>query len=48
MDKYNAANAMSESTKEEIRSKSAALKEASKELDHFHKKHMRIFRRESF
>ena len=38
MDKYNAANAMSESTKEEIRSKSAALKEASKELDHFHKK----------
>ena len=38
MDKYNAANAMSESTKKEIRSKSAALKEASKELDHFHKK----------
>ena len=38
MDKYNAANAMGESTKDEIRSKSAALKEASKELDRFHKK----------
>ena len=34
---------MSESTKEEIRSKSAALKEASKELDHFHKKRICVY-----
>lgn len=38
MDKYNAANAMSENTKEEAKAKAAALKEASKELDKFNKK----------
>lgn len=37
-DAYNAANAMPETTKEEIKAKNAALKEASKELDRFHKK----------
>lgn len=38
MDKYNEANAMSESTKEEASLKTQKLKEASKELDTFHKK----------
>ena len=38
LDKYNEANAMSENTKEEARIKAAKLKEASKELDTFHKK----------
>lgn len=38
MDKYNEANAMSESTKEEAILKAQKLKEASKELDTFHKK----------
>ncbi len=38
MDKYNEANAMSESTKEEASLKAQKLKEASKELDTFHKK----------
>lgn len=38
LDKYNEANAMSENTKEEAKIKSAKLKEASKELDTFHKK----------
>ena len=38
MDKYNEANAMSESTKEEASLKAQKLKEASKELDIFHKK----------
>ncbi|MGN0469025.1 MAG: MFS transporter [Acutalibacteraceae bacterium] len=38
MEKYDAANAMPESTKEQIKAKNAALKEASKELDNFHKK----------
>ena len=38
MDKYNAANAMPEDTKENIKAKSAALKASSKELDTFHKK----------
>ena len=38
LDKYNEANAMSENTKEEAKIKVAKLKEASKELDTFHKK----------
>ena len=38
LDKYNEANAMSEDTKEEAKIKAAKLKEASKELDTFHKK----------
>lgn len=38
LDKYNKANAMSEDTKEEAKIKAAKLKEASKELDTFHKK----------
>lgn len=38
LDKYNEANAMSENTKEEAKIKAAKLKEASKELDTFHKK----------
>ncbi len=38
LDKYNEANAMSESTKEEANLKATKLKEASKELDTFHKK----------
>lgn len=38
LDKYNEANAMSESTKEEAKIKAVKLKEASKELDTFHKK----------
>ncbi len=38
LDKYNEANAMSESTKEEAKIKASKLKEASKELDTFHKK----------
>lgn len=38
LDAYNAANAMAESTKEERKAKSAALKAASKELDRYNKK----------
>lgn len=38
LDKYNEANAMSENTKEEATLKATKLKEASKELDTFHKK----------
>lgn len=38
LDAYNAANAMPETTKEERKAKTAALKAASKELDAFHKK----------
>ena len=38
LDKYNEANAMSENTKEEATLKAVKLKEASKELDTFHKK----------
>lgn len=38
MDRYNAANAMSESTAEEAKMKKTALKEAQKELDNFNKK----------
>lgn len=38
LDKYNEANAISENTKEEAKIKAAKLKEASKELDTFHKK----------
>lgn len=38
LDKYNEANAMSENTKEEAKIKAQKLKEASKELDTFHKK----------
>lgn len=38
LDKYNEANAMSENTKEEANLKATKLKEASKELDIFHKK----------
>ena len=38
LDKYNEANAMSENTKEEANLKATKLKEASKELDTFHKK----------
>lgn len=38
MDAYNKANAMPETTKEEMKAKSVALKAASKELDTFHKK----------
>lgn len=38
MDKYNEANAMSENTKKEAKLKAQKLKEASKELDTFHKK----------
>lgn len=38
MDAYNTANAMPETTKEEMKAKSVALKSASKELDTFHKK----------
>ena len=38
LDKYNEANAMSENTKEKAKIKAAKLKEASKELDTFHKK----------
>lgn len=38
LDKYNEANAMSEDTKEKAKIKAAKLKEASKELDTFHKK----------
>lgn len=44
LDKYNEANAMSENTKEETKIKAVKLKEASKELDTFHKKPMIIFR----
>ncbi len=38
MDRYNAANAMPESTAEEAKTKNTALKEAQKELDNFNKK----------
>lgn len=38
MDRYNAANAMPESTAEEAKMKKTALKEAQKELDNFNKK----------
>lgn len=38
LDKYNEANTMSENTKEEAKIKAVKLKEASKELDTFHKK----------
>ena len=38
VEEYNRANAMGESTKEEIKAKNAALRKASKELDNFHKK----------
>lgn len=38
LDKYNEANAMSEDTKEEAKIKAVKLKEASRELDTFHKK----------
>lgn len=38
LDKYNEANAMSENTKEEAKIKAIKLKEASRELDTFHKK----------
>lgn len=38
MDRFNAANAMDESTREEMQKKDRALKEASKELDRFHRK----------
>lgn len=38
MDEYNRANAMGESTDEEVKQKTAALKKATKELDAFHKK----------
>lgn len=38
MDRYNEANAMSESTKQEAKIKAEKLKAASKELDEFHKK----------
>lgn len=38
MDRYNAANAMPESTAEEAKMKKTALKEAKKELDNFNKK----------
>lgn len=38
LDKYNEANAMSENTKKEAKIKAIKLKEASKELDTFHKK----------
>ncbi len=38
MDSFNRANAMSENTREEMQLKDKAIKEASKELDRFHKK----------
>lgn len=38
MDRYNAANAMPESTAEEAKMKKTAFKEAQKELDNFNKK----------
>lgn len=38
MDRYNAANAMPESTPEEAKMKKTALKEAQRELDNFNKK----------
>lgn len=38
MDRYNAANAMPESTAEEAKLKKTALKEAQRELDNFNKK----------
>lgn len=38
MDRYNAAKAMDESTKAAAKAKAQAMREASKELDHFHKK----------
>ena len=38
MDRYNAANAMPESTAEEAKMKKTALKDAQKELDNFNKK----------
>lgn len=38
MDSFNRANAMSENTREEMQMKDRAIKEASKELDRFHKK----------
>lgn len=38
MDRYNAANAMPESTAEEAKMEKTALKEAQKELDNFNKK----------
>ncbi len=38
MDRYNAANAMPESTAEEAKMKKTALKEAQRELDNFNKK----------
>ena len=38
MDRFNAANAMDESTREEMQKKDRAIKEASKELDRFHRK----------
>ena len=38
MDKYNEANALPENTKEQAQLKLARLKEASRELDLFHKK----------
>lgn len=38
MDRYNAAKAMDESTKAAAKAKARAMREASKELDRFHKK----------
>ncbi len=38
MDRYNAAKAMDESTKAAAKAKAQAMREASKELDRFHKK----------
>lgn len=38
MDRYNAAKAMDESTKAAAKAKTQAMREASKELDRFHKK----------
>lgn len=38
MDRYNTAKAMDESTKAAAKAKAQAMREASKELDHFHKK----------
>lgn len=38
MDRYNTAKAMDESTKAAAKAKAQAIREASKELDHFHKK----------
>lgn len=38
MDRYNTAKAMDESTKAAAKAKAQAMREASKELDRFHKK----------